>query len=231
MYSGDDRIVVNYNQCVLQDNCGNSTNNGFTNIDLRSSRNVCPVGQVQCSISDITCGQRRIRNYIGQATLGAHPWQAFTTLFSSYIRSGTFIDKKHVLTAAHKVLDVSRNQLRVTMGVWNPNNMNNEEQSYTVRIVYSNKAFNNNTFKDNIAILVLSRQVTPDIMIGPACLPIANNLYTYQTCIVAGWGDTSFGANDSGTCTQTQVSVRIVDDATCRRSMIEQNVDVEKHLD
>ncbi|KAI4462347.1 tryptase-related [Holotrichia oblita] len=235
VYSSDDGIVVNNNQCVLEDNCENSTNNnGFSNIDLRSSRNVCPVGQVQCSISEITCGQRRIRNYIGnngQATLGAHPWQAFITLFGSYIGSGTLMDKKHVLTTAHKVLGVNQNQLRVVMGVWDPNNRNNQTRSYTVTNIYINNAFSNDTFKHNIAILLLSQEVTPNIIIGPACLPISNNIYTHQTCIVAGWGDSSFVANDRGTTTQRQVNIRIVDDATCRRSMIQQNVDVEKHLD
>ncbi|KAI4462349.1 tryptase-related [Holotrichia oblita] len=111
------------------------------------------------------------------------------------------------------------------------NSSDNVPSDDSITNIYINNAFTNDTFKVNIVILLLSQEVTPNMIIGPACLPISNNIYTHQTCIVAGWGDSSFVANDRGTTTQRQVNIRIVDDATCRRSMIQQNVDVEKHLD
>lgn len=52
--------------------------------------------------------------------------------------------------------------------------------------------------------------------------------------MVAGWGQTAFGANDAPTSPQKQVTVPIVDYSTCRTSMANPTVlgtNVDVYLD
>lgn len=68
----------------------------------------CPSGQQLCTgigESPLPCGTNsgNVGTGYGSAAYGAYPWQAYIEDQTGYIGSGVLIDKKHVLTAAHKV--------------------------------------------------------------------------------------------------------------------------------
>lgn len=72
-----------------------------------TSPGTCPPGLELCfgTISP-QCGVQYVQNISqqdGNATPGAHPWQAFIVNQTSYTGSGLLLDSLHVLTAAHKV--------------------------------------------------------------------------------------------------------------------------------
>lgn len=66
-----------------------------------------------CQPGPYQCGKRyppppgSPANAAGQAAFGAYPWQAaLLTTGDVYLGSGALIDRRHILTAAHKVLNL-----------------------------------------------------------------------------------------------------------------------------
>ena len=69
---------------------------------------------------------------------------------------GSLISSKHVLTAAHCVLDVSVSSMSVTLGVHDKKNQNSSSKTVKVLDKYVNKDWQNYVFwGGDIAILTL----------------------------------------------------------------------------
>ncbi|XP_017773787.1 PREDICTED: tryptase gamma-like [Nicrophorus vespilloides] len=218
--------------CVSPANCNNPNNTNV--IDPRivtpgtAQPTTCPAGQVECA-----CGTRYIPvvdEVAGATKQGAFPWQAYLEFNGRYNGSGVLVDPTHVVTAAHKVFPymTTPQAITVKMGVWNNPTGPNVQMS-TVRAIRIHPGYQAKipTLMDDIAILQLT---TPIVLgkspsVGAACLPSADiSQYIGRRCLVAGWGVTSFGANDAPTMNQKQVQVPIVDYNTCRTSMMQGHV-------
>lgn len=82
----------------------------YRSIFFRQGNEPCPAGQIPCYTQGPSsrCGERLVSPVStadGQATDGAHPWQAYIRNSTNpvYAGSGVLIDNYHILTAAHKV--------------------------------------------------------------------------------------------------------------------------------
>lgn len=126
--------------------------------------------------------------------------------------------------------------LTVYLGVWDPTNLSDTQYS-PVKEVIKNLAFDNETLMNDIAILRLENPVALGVQdnINTICLPEAETSFTgtrYNfdsppeantmlnsfSCVVSGWGQSSFQAFDAPTSPQKQVTVTITDPGSCQKS-------------
>lgn len=216
--------------CVPVGTCASSNNDNVIDPRIVSpTQPLCPAGQEACyngQTGGPQCGIRYVGSVSqenGIASAGAYPWQAYVLNQTGYTGSGVLLDRFHVLTAAHKV---DQNQgtpgnIRVIMGVYNPANMTGT-QNFIARDVTIHPNYNSRTLWNDIAVVRLSSPVRLGFQstIGVACTPNQNQSFVNQRCMVSGWGQSAWEANDAPTTPQKQASVPIVSYQTCRASML-----------
>ncbi|GJQ78556.1 CLIPA3 [Trypoxylus dichotomus] len=198
---------------------------------------LCPAGQEACYT--IQCGSRyvNVSNNNGIAPQGANPWLVYITNQTGYTGVGVLLDSTHVLTAAHKVnLNVGTpSNVKLSFGVYNPSSMTNV-QTISASAITLNPGFNPTTLFNDIAVVTLASpvRVGPTTGVNVACLPTSSQSFVGRSCMVAGWGQTAFGANDAPTTPEKQVTIPIVDYNTCRTSMAQASLlgsFVDRYLD
>lgn len=141
----------------------------------------------------------------------------------------TLISNRHVLTAAHCVLDRSkrpteRKRLLVRLGERDLTKAGDGEQNLGVEQITAHAEFNFKSFRNDIALLKLDRPVTFNDTIMPACLPhdqpkLADQkpgAVDNQTAWVLGFGQTSYDGRTSDQL--LQADLRIVQQIKCKRA-------------
>jgi len=174
------------------------------------------------SVPMSSAGQRIINGAV--ANPHSHPWQAYVTSTSErFTCGGTLINDQWVVTAAHCV-DSAQYNYRVFLG--NHNLPSTRGSNDGVRIDISRKVvhpeWNTRTFKNDIALLKLSRKVTLNNNIIPICRPSRTPSVNFDG-FVTGWGVTS----DDGTVARKlmQVGVKNRDRSVCRNvGLIESDI-------
>ncbi|XP_008552473.1 inactive CLIP domain-containing serine protease A28 [Microplitis demolitor] len=165
----------------------------------------CATNQViYCDIPDglmsETCGKRKLtvmrRKKNGEAKTGQYPWQAVILRRKDdgnfeYIGSGVLINKKHVLTTAHKVDSAVLSNLKIRLGEWDLSSNEEvcEQQDYRASRIIKHPKFNSDTLESNIALIILDHEVplATTAHISTACLSSGVPV-TGTRCWVAGWG-------------------------------------------
>jgi len=109
---------------------------------------------------------------------------------------------RKILTAAHKLKDVGRNDLlKVRVGEWDASGFNSPEQvnhqEYTVVRILKHPQFNAGRLDNDLAILYTDRniEINSSPYVNTACLPSCDNQFDFLfsngtgvRCHVAGWG-------------------------------------------
>mgnify|MGYP002044541325 CR=1 FL=1 len=112
------------------------------------------------------------------------PWQVYKEAGCG----GTILDEKTILTAAHCATKVGETVLAGHVGL-------KGKSIFIERVLKSPyKPWNPDTFNNDILILKLSKALTMDDNVKPACLPRK----TYEPpegsiCYTSGWGVRKFG--------------------------------------
>lgn len=132
------------------------------------------------------------------APRGAYPWLAALGYQVPNIRflcGGTLITQKHVISAAHCIID---GLTLVRLGAWNITAPNAVDGSIDINIEYKviHESYDPKFITNDISMLRLASIVNITTTIRPVCLPITDSLtardYTGTSPWVAGWGSTSF---------------------------------------
>ncbi|KAJ3659425.1 hypothetical protein Zmor_011114 [Zophobas morio] len=240
--AGDSYVCVPAGYCA---NGGTPTSPGIDPRIVTPGNEPCPAGQIPCYTQGPSsrCGERLVSPVStadGQATDGAHPWQAYIRNSTNpvYAGSGVLIDNYHILTAAHKVYGDRGNPAAVSvlMGVTNPANLATAQVRTAAQItIHSN--YDPATLKNDIAIITVSDPFNLSGNINSLCLPAANGgaesagAYIGQTCVVAGWGETSFQIADEPTNPMKQVNINPIGIAACRAGLLPVLPTVDTYLD
>ncbi|XP_066246238.1 chymotrypsinogen A-like [Euwallacea similis] len=188
------------------------------------STTTCPAGYVLCS--NITCGTPSAQPGMqdGYATPNAFPWQVFLrnnlnlAVNNGYAGGGVLLDPYTVLTAAHKVTNLT--SISVLVGVYNIASLSTA-QAAQVSQVWIHTYYNQTYLKNDIAILRLATAILINTNAMPICLPLSGTSYVGlpgTSCVVSGWGQTSFRVDDAPTQILKQVHVPIVTNAQCTAS-------------
>ncbi|XP_050304372.1 phenoloxidase-activating factor 2-like [Anthonomus grandis grandis] len=198
-------------------------NPGVPNVSIVSPAS-CSSPYIRCQ--NVTCGTPSVQpsTQDGFATQNAFPWQAFLrnnnnlNSKNGYAGGGVLLDQYHVLTAAHKISNLS--SVSVLMGVYSTSNLANVQTSQ-VSQAWIHSSYNEQYLKNDVAILRLASPILINNNAAPICLPAAGSSYVgsqTSACIVSGWGQTSFSTDDAPTQTLKQVHVPIVTNTQCQTS-------------
>ncbi|KAK2574958.1 hypothetical protein KPH14_008721 [Odynerus spinipes] len=150
-----------------------------------------PVDLSQCGAKNGNQDQERIVG--GQnADPGEWPWIAALFNAGRQFCGGSLIDDKHILTAAHCVVNMnSWDVARLTVRLGDYNIKTNTEVRHIerrVKRVVRHRGFNSRTLYNDVAVLTLSEPVDFTEQIRPICLPSGSQLYSGKTATVIGWG-------------------------------------------
>ncbi|KAJ8943338.1 hypothetical protein NQ318_000553 [Aromia moschata] len=136
---------------------------------------------------------------------------------NGYSGGGVLIDQYFVLTAAHKITNLTN--VNVILGVYNSSNLTNTQTS-KVSSIYIHSNYDGTVLKNDIALLMLESPINFNADVNAICLPAAGKSFqnTSTGCIVSGFGQTNFALDDAPTVIMKQVHVPIVDTNVCQKS-------------
>jgi len=133
---------------------------------------------------------------------------------------GTLINKRYVITAMHCIQDkgVLATSVRVAIGEHDIEKdiENKKVQSINAEKIIVRKDYDTNSINNDIAILRLSKDVTFNSNVVPACLP-TNKAETYagKDAVVSGWGSIATGGKTSPVLKETTVKILKQSETPC----------------
>ncbi|XP_071972718.1 ovochymase-2-like [Engystomops pustulosus] len=125
------------------------------------------------------------------AKKGESPWIASLKRDGKHFCGGTIISEKHILTAAHCVMDKNvESYLKVFVGDHDFIVKEITEQSFPIKAIYKHPNFHpNKPYNYDIAIVELTGHIRFDKSVQPACLPNPDDVFASGSlCIALGWG-------------------------------------------
>lgn len=200
--------VIN-NQCFMQ-NRYNDLSCGYTGSGMvccPKSRDYHQEGDYSEHkfVDGVRCGLSHVfaENYQG---LGSYPWVArigFKNTLTNEVKypcAGSIISNRVILTAAHCALAKAENfkLYAVKVGEYSTNSEIDcgpefcglPPQDIQISHVVVHPGYEKQTFKNNIALLVLQKQINYTVTAQPICLPEAWSV-TNSNGILVGWGKTA----------------------------------------
>lgn len=181
-------------------------------------------GKSNVSVSRIVGGK--------ESELGAWPWMAAVYINTGGVNSaacgGALVTSRHVITAAHCVVvghrasNLPPSVFIVRLGDHNLVRSDDGAQPIDVRVtdVVRHADFEPRTFKNDIAVLTLERDVPFNRFIRPVCLPFGDDFFSRDLTgyhgFVTGWGTTEFNGNESDVLKEAQI--RIWDEPSCKKA-------------
>ena len=188
-------------------------------------------------VTDGECGKQHVVPAVaGRVVAGEHtqpgewPWQVgiiqnlnrrneLELMLKHPTCGGTLLNARSVLTAAHCFVssqDPKDYYIRVAdndVSVSEP-----QEELVKVRKVIIHTAYKYPSYKDDIAILILERDVYIKDKVNVACLPDSNEILT--PCYVTGWGRTTVSGDDKKYSAKLQKArLPIVRNDKCNRTI------------
>ncbi|XP_022087504.1 chymotrypsinogen A-like [Acanthaster planci] len=148
------------------------------------------------------CGTTRIVD--GNVAEDHWPWQAelFVKKTGRHLCGGTLVDRDHVLTAAHCFDSYDIAEVMVRLGSRSRTLPESSAQTYPIACSHVHKKYRQGANYDyDISLLRLKTAATESISargvffnkhVAPACLPQRREFGAGTTCVVTGWGYTSF---------------------------------------
>lgn len=168
-----------------------------------------------------TCGQQIIQPNIKnlriinglEAVEDSWPWivsirQIKNNQIQSHTCGGVLIYEDLVLTAAHCVGFLDANEIAVIAGIHNINNPPSSLNTYHVSARYFHDGFDSELLENDIAILILSRNVTLSKEVGLVCLSNNSSVVYNETLVTVGWG--RYEANSELSPTLKQGTLKII---------------------
>ncbi|GAB6024238.1 hypothetical protein CHUAL_008933 [Chamberlinius hualienensis] len=177
--------------------------------------------KVWSRIIPVDCGFSIRQRIVGgiNAFTTEFPWLVIIKYWHMKYCSGTLINDRYVLTAAHCL---HRKLSRLFTVVINDHNINgsSSEISFKVEKIIINPNFDPITFDYDIALILLTKSVVLGPQLRPICLPTTKQRlnYTETLATIVGWGDVIEGADEykSSVNQLNKLQISIVSNEECK---------------
>ncbi|XP_003705965.2 venom protease [Megachile rotundata] len=140
---------------------------------------------------------------------GEWPWMvALLRKDRSQFCGGVLVTDRHIITAAHCVNRLQREDIKVRLGEYDL--MSEEEtraRDFAVSEIRVHPEYDSTSYANDIAIVKLHRPTVFDTYVWPVCLPPVGDTFENKSAVVIGWGMQYYGGPTSTVLMEAQIPI------------------------